>query len=374
MGLFSRKRTTRAIAAAAAIALTAGLAACAGSGAGESSSEGEGGDTGPLKIGLSTVAPSLGQSYYSSIPQYLGYWDDAGLELDVKRFNGSGEVMTAAATGQIDIGHGGNFSIMAAHENGGADIQAFMQDIPGNPYFPLVLQDSPIQTLKDLEGKTLGIFSTASDANEMLIGIMTQQGMDPNSVNIVETGNGPTAAEALQSGKIDGWMAYDSGAGMLSTLGIDWRPIDEDLFSGYRPGSAVVASPATIESKREELVAYGQGIAKAMIFAKENPEAAVQIHWDVFPDAKPAGVEDAEALELGVVELAARTDNVFPVEDLWGNVTEEDFAEYVKVFVEAGVLGSELPVDEIWTDELIEDINDFDHDEIVEQARNFTFE
>lgn len=324
-----------------------------------------------LSAGLSTTSSTVGQAYYSSVPDYLGYWDDGNLDVEQPRFNGSGEVVTAVATNRLDIAHAGNFSNMAAHVNGDADMVAFMQDIPGNPYFPLVLENSPIRTLADLEGTTLGIFSTASDANELLLGVMEQQGLDADSVTIVTTGVGSTAAEALRSGQIDGWMAYDSGAALLTTLGLDWRPVEPELFEDFGPGSGLIVRPELIQDQREALVAYGRGIAQAMVFTATNPEAAVRIHWEVFPESKPAGVPTEEALADGVVEMQARMEHVFPVGGDWGSTTEDRFQDYIDVFEAAGVLDEPLGVDEIWTDELIADINDFDHEAIEEQARTF---
>lgn len=324
-----------------------------------------------LTAGLSTTSSTVGQSYYSSVPDYLGYWEDAGLDVEQKRFNGSGETVTAVATNRIDVAHAGNFSNMAAHQNGGAQTVAFMHDIPGNPYFPIVLEDSPIKTLKDFEGKTLGIFSLASDANEMLQGVMEEEGLDASSVNIVATGLGAPAAEALRSRKIDGWMAYDSGAALLRTLGVQWRTVEPELFEDFGPGSGMIAQPETLEKKRDALVKYGQGIAKAMVFTTENPEAAVLIHWEKFPETKPAGVAPEKALEDGVIELGARMENVAPEGDQWGGTTDERFQQYIDIFVSSGALKKGLDVDKLWVDELMTDINDFDVDEVKKAARDF---
>lgn len=369
-----RRRTSgRRLVPVAGALLLGTLAACGGSGSEGLASESEDGSQ-KLVAGVSTTSSTIGQSYYTAVPDYLGYWEDEGLDVELKRFNGSGEAVTAAATGRLDIAHAGNFSNMAAHVNGNADTQAFMQDIPGNPYFPIVLEDSPIQSLADLEGKTLGIFSTASDANELLQGVMEQEGLDSSSVNIVETGIGATAAEALKTGKIDGWMAYDSGAALLRTLGIDWRAIDKELFDSYGPGSALIATPKAIEEGREALVKYGRGVAKAMVFTHANPEAAIRIHWEIFPETKPAGVPEDEAIAASVKELQYRMDNVFTEDGLWGNATEDRYERYVDVFVASGVLADPVDVSDIWTADLIEEINDFDAAEIEQQAKDFTMD
>lgn len=363
----------RILAATLGAVLTAGLSACGSSAEPQTGGEDPGGRT-ALTVAVATVTPTLGQSYYTSVPTLLGYWKDAGLDIELKRLEGSGEVVTSLATKRIDIGHAGNYSNMAAHVNGGAKTKAFMHDIPGNPYFPVVMNNSPVKSLKDLQGKTLGIFSLSSDANDMLAGVMKQQGIDSSSINIVATGNGPTAVEALRSGKIDGWMAYDSGAALIRSLGIDWRAIDQELFEDFAPGSGVMATPETIKDKREAVVKYGQGLAKGMIFAKTNPEAAVLIHWKAYPETKPAGKSDEEAMKSALIELKERLDNVFETEGLWGNTTEEKFREYIDVFRAAGGLKRDVEVSEIWDNSMMKDINDFDAAEIEEQAKNFKIE
>jgi NitT/TauT family transport system substrate-binding protein len=39
-----------------------------------------------------------------------------------------------------------------------------------------------------------------------------------------------------------------------------------------------------------------KGIAKGIIFAKANPEAAIQIHWQVFPESKSTEMTEADVL------------------------------------------------------------------------------
>ena len=361
MAPWSRGRAVRVAGVVLAAALAATAAACG------SAPEETGAPDAPVTFGV--TGPELpGSAYYSSVPTMLGYWSDQGLNVKFNEFKGTGEVMTAVATGKTTIGSGGTSGVMAAHVNGGSDIKVFYSYIPNNPYWPVVLPDSPIRSLADLQGKTVGTFSLAGDGAGLLQGVMRKQGLDADSMNIVEVGTGATALQALKTGRIAAYMGYDSVYSEIEGLGEPLRKVDSAIDQyGFLGG--IVARPESFTDQRAQLVALGRGIAEGSTFVKANPECALRIHWQMYPQSKPAGLSEADALKRGVAGVMARLRNQFPVDGQWGRVAPDTVQKRIDVAVTGGTIRKPVEAADIWDPQLLDEINAFDKGRIEQQAR-----
>ncbi len=119
------------------------------------------------------------------------------------------------------------------------------------------------------------------------------------------------------------------------------------------------------------VVKLGRGVAKGVEFAKANSEAAVRIHWKVFPATKPRGVSDEEALRQGMMNLNARQKNIDIIDGLVGNSTTAQINGYMNLMITGGILKAPLPLNKFWDPSLLKDINDFDHEAVRKQARDY---
>jgi NitT/TauT family transport system substrate-binding protein len=72
-----------------------------------------------------------------------------------------------------------------------------------------VLDKSPIKSVKDLAGKTIGVGALSFGGTPMTEAVLKEVGVDPNGVQFVAVGTGATAFEALRSGKIDALNLFD---------------------------------------------------------------------------------------------------------------------------------------------------------------------
>ena len=111
-------------------------------------------------------------------------------------------------------------------------------------------------------------------------------------------------------------------------------------------------------------------MAKGTVYLLENPEAAIQIHWKMFPETKPTNVDEATALADTVYRVQARTDKYgldVGEDKRWGAVTEGEWDSWTNF------LG--LTVDNafqtFYDDSFIEGANDFDAEAIKAEAKAF---
>lgn len=330
---------------------------------------GSGGGT-SVRLTLSTGTPGVGQATYTSLPAQLGYWSDDGIDVTINQLAGSSAALQSVSSGQGDVTVAGTSTLMLADAKG-ADLRAYYTAITHSFQSPAVPEDSDIQSFRQLSGKTVGVQSLETGTIPIIKGLVQADGGDPGQVKFLPVGLGAEALAALEADRIDALGLWDDRYAEIENLGQPLRVLRDDTSDKLGFQVAVSANTTWLTEHREDAVAFARGVAKATVFAQENPEAAVRLHWQAYPDTKPVGVDERLALEQGVRALTARLENSGPVQDRWGLSTPEQVRAFRDLLVESGTVDESVDAATLWTDELIVDINDFDADAVREQAREW---
>lgn len=334
-----------------------------------------------LSVVISSASLEPGTSTLSSIPQALGFWEDEGLEVEIKSAKGSSLGAQMVITGAADVVHAGTSVGLMQPVAQGADLVAFYNMIIHNFQMPAVPEDSPIQTLADLKGKKLGVVGLATATIPIVKAVLEDAGLDPeNDVTFVEVGYGGQAAAALWMTKqVDALAMYDSVYAAIENVDPEQyklRILTSPLSDRISFQTALTTTRKTLEEKRDLLVKLARGNAKATIFALENPEAAVRIHWEKYPEQKPTNVDEEAALEQSVHALLARInhmriDTMAVPRDQWGYMHEVDVTTYLDMLKKLGDVDASVEADALYTNALIDEINNFDPEEIKALARDY---
>lgn len=329
---------------------------------------------------VSSATFEVGTATQTSIPYGAGFFDEEGLEVELKSARGSALGAQLVMTGQADVVHAGTSVGLMVPASKGAPLMAFYNMITQNFQMPAVPADSPIKSLADLKGKKLGVIGQATATVPIVKAVLEDAGVDPNSVTFVDVGYGAQAATALWGSKqVDGLAMYDSVYAAIENVNptqYKLRVLTSALSDRIGFQTALVAKPETIKTKRDALIRLGRAHAKAMVFALENPDAAVRIHYKRYPEQRPANVDDATALALGRKNLLARLnnmriDNMVVKRDKWGFMHEIDVNTYVDMLKKIGDVDKKLDPKTIYTNELIDEINRFDVAAVRRRAREF---
>jgi NitT/TauT family transport system substrate-binding protein len=240
----------------------------------------------------------------------------------------------------------------------------------------VVPADSPIKRFADLKGKRIGVTSMASAGVIIARALAATHGWNPDrDVSIVVVGEAAQTAALLRSGQIEALSQFDTQYALTENAGAKLRALDEDNAAIARfPSNGFIALEETLATKRAEAVALAQGYAKGTIFAMANPEAAIRILWEVFPQTKATGKTEEEALRDDIKTLEARARNWPPAAGgvtKWGENSETNYAAYVDFLVKNGVLKEKVPAGDLITNELIDDINKFDAAAIATMAKGY---
>src|SRR5215472_16361056 len=150
----------------------------------------------------------------AEVGQRAGIFKKHGLALETVYTQGSGETQQAVISGSVDIGVAvGVMGALSAYAKG-APIRIIGAETTGaGDLYWYVKKDSPIETIKDYDGKTVAYSTIGSSTHGVVLGYIQQYGIRPN---LVATGSPTATIVQVMSGQVDvGWSAPPDGLDQL---------------------------------------------------------------------------------------------------------------------------------------------------------------
>jgi NitT/TauT family transport system substrate-binding protein len=310
-----------------------------------------------------------------AIATKMGWFAAAGIKVELKPLPGSTDCVKLVATHDVDYGLP-SIEPVAIIRPQGVKIKNFYTAYQGNIYGIAVPAESPIKSFDELKGKRIGVTSMASAGVIIARAIAANRGWNPDrDISILVVGEAAQTAALLRSGQVEALSQFDTQYALTENAGVKLRMLDKDNEVIARfPANGFIALEETIATKRAQAVGLTQGYAKGTVFAMANPEAAIRILWEVFPQTRSPGKTEADALRDDIKTLEARAKN-WRLEaggvTKWGENSETNYAAYVDFLVKNGVLKQSVPATDLITNELIGDINKFDAAPIAAMAKGY---
>lgn len=310
-----------------------------------------------------------------AIATKMGWFAKGGIKVELVPLPGSTDCVKTVATKDV------NFSLpsiepLAIIRPQGVKALNFYTAYQGNIYGIVVPENSPIKTFADLKGKRIGVTSMASAGVIIARALAKENGMNPDTdIKIVVAGEAAQTAALLRTGQVDALSQFDTQYALTTNAGAKLRPLAEaNKAIAHFPSNGFVALEETIKTKRSEAVALGRGYAMGTLFAMTNPEAAIRILWEVYPQTKATGKDEATALRDDLATLKARAANWPPAAGgvkRWGENSIANYNAYVDFLVKNGVLKEKIDAKELVTNDLIDEINAFDAADVIKQAKAY---
>jgi NitT/TauT family transport system substrate-binding protein len=324
-----------------------------------------------IRVGFCAKTVSAAGAAPIAVATKMGWFDKEGIKVELIPMAGSGDCAKAVATKDV------MFSIpsiepVAVIAKQGVKLKNFYTAYQGNIYGFAVPADSPIKTAADLRGKKIGLTAMSSAGLIVARALVQGEGMNPDTdVSIVVAGEGAQTAALLRSKQIDALSQFDTQYAMVENAGIKMRLLDKGEMARF-PSNGIIALDETLVSKRKEAIIVAKGYAMGSVFAIANPEAAVRMFWDVFPQSKPVGKDEATALKDDINVLQARARN-WQLEaggaSKWGESVMVNYQAYLDWLLKNGVLKEKSVASDLVTNDLVDDINKFDVADIQLQAK-----
>lgn len=310
----------------------------------------------------------------------LGYFEAEGVDLEYVNMSSITQAMMSIATNQADFGSlaPGLFLPAVAKEPNLGLIAAYKW-LPRNANVVIVVAGSPIRTLQDTVGKRIGIRNQGDGGITQLQMMYSELGLPVGDINFVPVGDVGVAATALKENKVDAYVSFDTVGGRMEALGfaIRYLPLPPQYA---RLGSGWFGfRKKDLKDNRKQVAGFCRAMAKSTLFAHTNLEQALNIHWALYPDSKPAGKSlDDSRKEIGII-LGQRKNNWIrwpdDADQRWGASTSAEWKTLIEVTAKAANM-PQLPqqigdVSNVFTNELIDEINNFDKAAVLQQARSF---
>ena len=307
------------------------------------------------------------------IGQELGYYREEGLEVEFKAIGSVAAMTEAVRNGNLRMSVGSpTFLLTAAAKGDAVPTRLFHEYTYPFKWDWAVPPDSQVKELSDLKGKKLGVANFGTI--EQLIGksMLRQVGIDPeNDVSWTAVGEGTTGHIALSRGDIDAMIYYDTGFGAWDAAGLAYRLLDRPKGVPQVGGFFLQATPSAIQDQRALVVGMGRATAKGTVFALENTEAAARVFLKMFPEVGTTSNSTEENVKALMAILARRRPRwKSPDRSVtkFGFIREQELRDEVAFLELASKIADVKP---FYTNELNDDINNFDAELIRRQAREF---
>jgi NitT/TauT family transport system substrate-binding protein len=310
----------------------------------------------------------------------LKYYESEGLDIEYVNMSTMTQAMLSIATGQADTGAlVPALFLPAVAKEPGLGLVAAYNWLPRNANVVAVKPDSPIRSIKELAGKKIGIRNQGDGGITQLQLMFAELGVPTADIDFVAVGDGGLAGTALSQNKVDALVTFDTAAGRIEAVGFPLRYLPLPPQYGKQPTGWFGFRKKDLKDDRKTVVGFCRGVAKSSLFASTNLAAALQMHWALYPDSKPKSTsDDAIRKEMETI-LAQRRLNWLrkpgdPDQRMGASSAEEWKLTIANVAKSSN--NPQLPQQvgdpaNIFTNELIDEINNFDKAAVIRLAKEF---
>ena len=270
-----------------------------------------------------------------TVTERLGYFKDAGLDVEISDFAGGGRALQALMGGSADVVTGSFDHTIQMHAKG-QPIMGVVElgRFPGFVLAVLASKAAAYRGPADLKGMKIGITAPGSSTHFMAQYIMVRAGLKPNDAAFIGVGAGATAVAAAKRGEIDALVSVDPVINLLESenaikIVADTRTMEgtRQVYGGIYPAAVLYLAPAyaranarTVQSLVNALVRglkwvashSAEEIAKAMPpeYALGNMDLFVRSIRSSIPMYSPDGRFSRDSAETAYKVLREFDDSV----------------------------------------------------------------
>ncbi|MCC6006174.1 MAG: ABC transporter substrate-binding protein [Rhodobacteraceae bacterium] len=280
------------------------------------------------------------------IAKHLGYFEEAGLDVEFRVGQGGADVATQVAVGNADLGGGIGDTPIVVRANG-LPIRGVAL-LGGRGLTQIAWRtDRGIESLSDLRGKTIGVLAFQDTTYYNLLGVLASEGLRRADVSAQAVGAGGII-QLMISGDLDAISGVPEWIDAIQQAGveIDQVPVDS-VFPAM--AQAILASDRTIAERPEVVQGFVNAVLRAIRDIKEDPAAMAQVYTEAVP--RHQGTE--ETIER---IMRAYVENVYAeaAEHPLGTFDPARLAEVQAFYLDREIVRVAVPVDELFTNQFVE--------------------
>jgi NitT/TauT family transport system substrate-binding protein len=294
----------------------------------------------PQKVRLAVGTTVLNVGYpMLTLAVTLGYWKEEGYDVELLPVGASLQAIQQMVAGNAEFAEVNASVIVQSNAKNDLPVRIVMANGVID-WAVAVDADGPIKSVKDLKGKTLGVFSLATGGIAYLNNYLRANGLDPaRDVELVPLGLGAPPVEALRTNKVQGLLYWAAAVSTFENAGLKLRKLVGDDWRTY-PDYSMSTMQTTIDKDPDLVIGMARGAAKATVFALANPDCARKLHWARYPSTKPTGADDATLIKWDMNNQQAQLDSLsdgykLNGDKLWGYADPAAFDRLVTFMLAA---------------------------------------
>lgn len=270
------------------------------------------------------------------VAQEMGYFRDAGLDLELVAFSGGSDTVRGITQGGMAFGIPSTLAVVSSNTQAGSDLRFIAGNNNTASVNFIVPEASPLQSVEDFRGKKIAVSRPGSLTTYFSDKMVRSIGLEPGKdVEIIFVGGPPEAWTAVTQGIVDvAWSAPPFSTAL--TIPGKARVVAQarDYVTSWAD-SFLTTTQALIDEQREVLEALVDTLGRAMTLIRDDPQKAAEVY--------------APAVELDVaVARAALTETP----DAW---TTKIATDAIPGFVEAVSVLEDIDPDDVDSDTLVDD-------------------
>ena len=264
------------------------------------------------------------------VAQSQKLYEAQGINVETSQFNNGGDLMTAMASGDIDIGYVGVTPALSSIAKGVPIKIVSGAQMEGSGI--LVANNSTITSVADLKGKKVATPGEASIQYMLLEYALNQENINisevnPSSMKVAQMN------DALKTGKVDAIVTYEPYVSIATNAGYGKLLENSSKILPDHPCCVVVASDKFIKEHPKELKSILAIHENATKYINEHPnDAAKLLPSDIVPNATLEG------------KVLSNINFVSGLNDSY----KKSVTDFMNTEVKLGVLKQSIPEDKIF--------------------------
>ena len=243
-----------------------------------------------------------------------GYFDEAGIDLDIRSGNGSSSAHRLVANGDSDFAYGSCGALVTLASQGAPLVSVAVIDAMGTEAV-IVRPDAGVSDIKDLKGKKL-LTTANAGVNTFFPIVLANAGLSEADINLTNVPDGALVSSYLQgSGDAVGILGGldDKPAEIKANGGDDPVTFPYSDYGVNQVGYCISTHTDTVKNKPDLVKRFVEATIRSYAEAEKNPDAAVNSMADIVggPMAEDEGRAQARAVldvTLGVLYSGANSD------------------------------------------------------------------
>ncbi|AXC51296.1 ABC transporter substrate-binding protein [Paracoccus suum] len=241
----------------------------------------------PFRLVITDLEPPLVPNSVVDIAKAGGYFDRAGVEVEIVRVQQTPMALAALQSGEGEMANVATESLVQLVAQGAKDLRAVTSP---NKALPYLIAGKEGMTLEGLAGKSFGIGRIGSLDHTLSAKVLSDKGIDVEGLKMVALGQPNVRAQALAAGQIDATTI--SIGSYLALPGHDKLPIlipVKDYFKAAPVVSKVNAvKTETLENRGKEVTSVIEALTLAARDMAKDKDAWPKAMAPLRPDVDPA--------------------------------------------------------------------------------------